>query len=75
MELYDPRGLNDPEFREKTRGKTVLVVGHSNTNPAFVNMILGSEEYKALEEKEYGSLFIVSIGPDDEKTSQVLYLN
>lgn len=75
VEIYDPRELFDPQFQEKTKGKTVLVVGHSNTNPAFVNLILGSEKYKALDEKEYGSLFIVTVDPSGEKISQVLYVN
>ena len=75
VELYDPRKLFDPEFQKKTSGKTVLVVGHSNTNPAFVNLILGSEKYKELDEQEYGSLFIVTVGSGGEKNSQVLYIN
>lgn len=75
VEFYDSRKLFDPGFQQKTKGKTVLVVGHSNTNPAFVNAVLGSEKYKALDEAEYGSLFIVTVGPNDEKTSQVLYFN
>lgn len=75
VEIYDPRKLNDPEFQEKTRGKTVLIVGHSNTNPAFVNMLLGEKKYEDLDESNYGSLFIVTISPTGEKTSQVLHLN
>ena len=75
VDIYDPRKLFDPQFQEKTKGKTVLVVGHSNTNPAFANLILGSEKYKALDESEYGSLFIVTVGPNGEKHSQVLYIN
>lgn len=75
VEIYDPKNLFDPQFQKKTKGKTVLVVGHSNTNPPFVNRILGSEKYKALDEKEYGSLFIVTVAPSGEKISQVLYVN
>ena len=75
VEFYDPRKLFDPEFQQKTNGKTVLVVGHSNTNPAFVNAVLSSEKYQALDETEYGSLFIVTVAPNGEKTSQLLYIN
>lgn len=75
VEIYDARRLFDPEFQKKTSGKTVLVVGHSNTNPAFVNLILGSEKYRVLDEQEYGSLFIVTVGPGGEKSSQILYIN
>ncbi|WP_029037467.1 SixA phosphatase family protein [Salinimicrobium xinjiangense] len=75
VEFYDPKKLNDPEFRQKTLGKTVLVVGHSNTNPAFVNLILGENKYQDLDEKEYGSVFMVTVYPDGEKTSEVRYIN
>ena len=73
--VYDPKKLNDPAFKEKTKGKTVLIVGHSNTNPAFVNLVLGENKYQDLDEKEYGSLFIVTLSPGGEKTSQVIFIN
>jgi broad specificity phosphatase PhoE len=75
VDIYDPRQLNDPAFQEKTKGKTVLVVGHSNTNPAFVNLVLEEKKFQDVGEKEYGSLFIVTVAPNGEKTSQVLYIN
>ena len=75
VEIYDPRKLNDPEFQEKTKGKTVLIVGHSNTNPAFANLILEENKLKDIDEKESGSLFIISVAPDGTKSSQVLYIN
>ncbi|WP_324719444.1 SixA phosphatase family protein [Salinimicrobium sp. HB62] len=75
VDIYDPRQLNDPVFKEKTKGKTVLVVGHSNTNPAFVNLVLEEKKFQDVDEKEYGSLFIVTVAPNGEKTSQVLYIN
>jgi phosphohistidine phosphatase SixA len=75
IQLYDPANLNDEDFQQKTTGKTVLVIGHSNTNPRFVNSILGEEKYSDIDDKESGSLFIVSISPEGAKTSQVLYIN
>ena len=75
VEIYDPRQLNDPAFQKLTKGKTVLVVGHSNTNPAFVNSLLGEKKYQDVDEKEYGSLFIITVSPSGEKTSEVLYIN
>lgn len=74
VEIYDPKKLFDQEFQKRTKSKNVLVVGHSNTNPTFVNQILGTDKYKNLEEKEYSSLFIVTIAPNGEKTSKVLYI-
>jgi len=75
IQLYDPDKLNDKDFQQKTKKKTVLVIGHSNTNPKFVNSILGEGKYGDIDDKESGSLFIVSISPEGAKTSQVLYIN
>ncbi|MCM4159610.1 histidine phosphatase family protein [Antarcticibacterium flavum] len=73
--IYDASKLNDEDFQKNTPGKTVLVVGHSNTNPKFVNYLLEEEKYKDIEDTESGSLFIVTVAPNGRKTSQVLYIN
>lgn len=75
VEIYDPRKLNDAQFQAKTKGKKVLVVGHSNTNPHFVNLILEENRYKDIDEAESGSLFIVHVFANGEKASEVLYIN
>ena len=59
--LYDPRQIDYEEFMQKTRGQTVLIVGHSNTTPLFVNKLLGKEEYKSIEHNVHGNLYIVEI--------------
>lgn len=73
--MYDAKKLNDSDFKEKTKGKTVLVVGHSNTNPQFVNLLLEEKKYRDLPEDQYGSLFIVHLAPDGTRSSEVLYIN
>ncbi|MGB7842820.1 MAG: phosphoglycerate mutase family protein, partial [Salinimicrobium sp.] len=75
IQLYDHKKLNDPDFQEKTKGKTVLVVGHSNTNPGFVNLLLEEKKYSDLKEEDYGSLFIVHLAPDGTKSSEILKIN
>ena len=75
LQYYDPRNMNDEDFQQKTKGKRVLVVGHSNTNPHFVNSILKQKKYSDIDEAESGSLFIVTVAPSGEATSQVLYIN
>lgn len=75
VQYYDASKMNDTDFQSKTKGKTVLIVGHSNTNPAFVNQILKQKKYSDIDEKESGSLFIVTVFPDGTKTSQILYIN
>lgn len=75
IQLYSSKKLNDEDFQKNTKGKTVLVVGHSNTNPKFVNYILGQEKYQELSEENYGSLFIVNVSQDGTKSSQVLNID
>lgn len=61
IQLYDPRKLYDQEFREATAGKTVLVVGHSNTTPAFVNAIIGEDRYEDMSDSDNSSLYMVTL--------------
>lgn len=74
IQFYDPRNLYAEDFAEATYGKTVLVVGHSNTTPAFVNAILGEKKYEDIDDNDNSYLFIVTIS-DDNKTTQVLKIN
>ncbi len=46
---------------QKHAGGTVLVVGHSNTIPVLVNMLVGSEKYPQLDDADYNNIFIVSL--------------
>ena len=59
--LYDPKNLYDDVFQKKTKGKTVLVVGHSNTTNVFVNKILGQSTYPEINDTNNSNLYIVSI--------------
>jgi len=70
IELYNPRDLNNSDFQNKTKGKTSVIVGHSNTTPAFVNKIIKKDKYKPLEEDIFDQLFIVTI-KDGVITDQV----
>ena len=72
---YDPNNAYNKDFKNDTSGKTVMIVGHSNTTPAFVNKILGEKKYKDLDDSENGALFIVQILANGEKISNVLYIN
>jgi phosphohistidine phosphatase SixA len=75
VSTYDPNNLYDANFQETTKGKTVLVVGHSNTTPAFVNAILKEKKYEDLPDDENGALFIITVCSDNSMSSQVLYIN
>ena len=71
---YNPKDLYSDSFKELTKGKTVLVVGHSNTTPVFVNKVLGKKKYDSIDEKIYGKLFIVTIA-DNKVTDIMLTIN
>ncbi|MBR9913987.1 MAG: histidine phosphatase family protein [Algicola sp.] len=71
---YDPRNLYSEDFAEATFGKTVLIVGHSNTTPAFVNAIIGQKLYEDIDERNNGNLYIVTI-LDGKISHQVLTIN
>ncbi len=74
LKSYNPRTLFDVNFEKETVGKTVLVVGHSNTTPMFVNAILKKEQFAQIDDTNNGNLYIVTI-TGDEKTAQLLHVN
>ena len=74
IQIYDPRDLYSEEFQKATSGKTVLVVGHSNTTPAFVNAIIGDDRYADMDDNDNSSLFIVTI-IGTESNVQILKVN
>lgn len=65
---YEP---NKPEeilkIVEQHKGKTVLMVGHSNTIPWTANLLLGKKEYDDFKESEYGIMLIVSVGKTNKE--------
>lgn len=71
--IYNPAKLDYDAFINDTKGKTVLVVGHSNTIPGFVNKVIGENKYKEIDERKYSNLYIVTIKNnviEDELISQ-----
>ena len=71
--LYNPRSLYDAEFQEQSKGKIVLVVGHSNTTPALANKIIGQEKYPQIDDDKNGNLYILQVSPQGV-TSQLLLI-
>jgi phosphohistidine phosphatase SixA len=75
LTLYDPNNLNSEEFIANTRGKTILVVGHSNTTPKFVNLILGQEKYEDIDDANNANLYIVTISSNGEISDTLLVID
>ena len=70
IQTYNPSKMYDSIFKQATKGKTVLIVGHSNTTPIFVNKILEEEKYQFMDDNNNASLYIVTI-TGDKKTSVI----
>ncbi len=67
---YETENLFNEEFKTQTEKQSVLIVGHSNTTPAFVNAIVGKQEYSQINDSDNGKLFIVTI--DDGVSSVII---
>lgn len=61
VQYYDPRTLDIEQLKAENTNKNVLIVGHSNTTPQLVNLLLGEEKYQSLDDSENGTLFIVKM--------------
>jgi len=72
--IYDPKTIDAKSFMADNKGKTVLIVGHSNTTPAFVNNILGRKKYQDIDDSNNGNLYIITIN-GETISDQVLVIN
>jgi len=72
--IYSPKTIELTKFLEETKGKTVLIVGHSNTTPLFVNDILGQKKYDHIDDNNNGNLYIITM-INNKMTDQVLYID
>jgi len=61
IQNYDPNELYSEAFQKSTRGQSILIVGHSNTTPAFANAVLGTSTYPDIEDHVNSNLYILTI--------------
>lgn len=61
VELYDPRDLTAVASALEERGGRILVVGHSNTTPALVQLLGGDPGPSIDETGEYDRLYVVTL--------------
>lgn len=74
LQYYNPSKMFSAEFQKATKGKTVLIVGHSNTTPFFVNKIINEKKYIEIDDSDNSKLFIVNVSKNSVK-SEVLTVN
>ena len=74
VESYDPNDLFNEDFRLLTHGSNVLIVGHSNTTPKFVNAIIGENKYSDIDDNDNSLLYRVTV-TGEEKNVEVVSIN
>jgi 2,3-bisphosphoglycerate-dependent phosphoglycerate mutase len=75
VKIYQPHQREVIEAMvSEHQGKTVLLVGHSNTIPWTANLLLGNQELKDFADSEYGTILIVTISIS-HPAAQLLKLN
>lgn len=74
LQFYNPSDLNIEEFLVQTKGKTSLIVGHSNTIPKFANALLGEEKYNDIADTNNANLYKITF-TEDGKTAELLVVD
>ena len=59
--IYNQSKVDFNLFQTENEGKNVLVVGHSNTIPQFVNGLINQQKYQEMKDDEFSHLYIVTV--------------
>jgi len=71
VSIYKNHLMDLKNVIQNHRGETVLIVGHSNRIPKFINKLLGQEKYPEISEPEFGNLYIIK-ELDNEISTELL---
>jgi phosphohistidine phosphatase SixA len=72
LTIYNPQDMASKEFMAITNGKTVLIVGHSNTTPQFTNTLLGEKKYDDIADDNNANLYIVTVSKDSKSSNLLI---
>ncbi len=61
FKYYDSSALYDSVFQKETKGKTVLIVGHQDSTPTFVNRIIKERAYSYIKGNNFANLYTIQI--------------
>ncbi|MET2984141.1 SixA phosphatase family protein [Aureibaculum conchae] len=64
VKKYHPINIDMDSFLKETKGKSVLIVGHSNTVPSFANKLIGNGKYLNIDDTDNDNLYLVTIEGD-----------
>jgi 2,3-bisphosphoglycerate-dependent phosphoglycerate mutase len=73
---YDPRKLEalaTELLSDTNKGKNFLIVGHSNTSPKLVNLLIKKDQFKDLADADYATYWIVTIKKNKTKVKQMQF--
>ena len=59
--LYSPSSIDYKNFISSNKDEIVLVVGHSNTIPDFVNELINDQVYSQIDDLNNSNLYIVNL--------------
>lgn len=66
IESYDPSDVKFGEtILQKSKGKTIVIAGHSNSSPMLVNRIIKQEKYQKLDESVFTKIWILTFRDDE----------
>jgi 2,3-bisphosphoglycerate-dependent phosphoglycerate mutase len=72
--IYNHKNIDIKSFKAETKNKIILVVGHSNSTPNFVNKLIKEKKYEKIDETIFGNLYIVTIFKNGNTSNQFLKL-
>lgn len=55
------------------KGKTVVIIGHSNTIPSIINLISRTDDYERIDENDYSNIFTLHIKNNRVKIDKSTY--
>ena len=68
---YTTKELISEKFIANNKGKNIVIVGHSNTTPELVNILLGEKKYEDIADSENNNVFIVTLNKNKTTAKRV----
>ena len=61
MCIRDSSSIDYKDFISSNEGEVVLIVGHSNTIPNFVNELINDQVYDQIDDLNNSNLYVVNL--------------
>lgn len=70
---YNAQTVDIITLAMENKGKTILIVGHSNTTPYLVNTLIGEDRFEEIESSNNSNLYIVNYS-SSQSTVSLLFI-